>query len=619
MRSIPVFSLLLLASPVLAVPPDAPTSVVAYAPNQNRIHVSWVDNATDETDYRVERRIGAGSWTQVALLPANFEVYRGTASTFAEETYKFRITALKGAEASTVTESQSLVKPTGPLDLFIDPGFTDPMNPLNNIPARELPEGSGARAGFAVNQQILVFNGTPTSFTARDLAPGLTFSESTGVISGTVATPGVYRIFVGVLFDTDKKFEQVRFLRVLPGVSTPQIASPAFSLPKQNIGVSGFIDISGLFRDPARPKGAWFYTARESIIVALYDTATPKTVNNFLGYAARGDYVNSYVHRSVGSFIFQGGGYKPASATAAPTAWAAVTKQDEVQNEPGISNARRTISMAKLGGTRDSATCEWFFNTGSSNPANLDFQNGGFTAFGEVVGASSLGIADLINGLVTNAPNNMGNPAISTNGYAITIDGQARTFFDVPVLDPVTNSSVPPQSVAPVIPGANTFLKIDSIFPAPPVVITIVSNSAPTVLTAGIEGMLLYLESKGPIGTANLVLRATNLDGNSVDFTLPVSIDDLVGPGFRLTKIRGVNPPGTLLVKGLASDAVGLGFWRYRVNKGRWIRAQTLKGKTSPLTTKMKGFKRGKNLIEFEVFDAKRNSSGVLKQTITFG
>jgi len=602
MRSIPVFSLLLLASPVLAVPPDAPTSVVAYAPNQNRIHVSWVDNATDETDYRVERRIGAGSWTQVALLPANFEVYRGTASTFAEETYKFRITALKGAEASTVTESQSLVKPTGPLDLFIDPGFTDPMNPLNNIPARELPEGSGARAGFAVNQQILVFNGTPTSFTARDLAPGLTFSESTGVISGTVATPGVYRIFVGVLFDTDKKFEQVRFLRVLPGVSTPQIASPAFSLPNQNIGVNGFIDISGLFRDPARPKGAWFYTARESIIVALYDTATPKTVNNFLGYAARGDYVNSYVHRSVGSFIFQGGGYKPASATAAPTAWAAVTKQDEVQNEPGISNARRTISMAKLGGTRDSATCEWFFNTGSSNPANLDFQNGGFTAFGEVVGASSLGIADLINGLPT------GN---YTN--SITVNGaQSGAVTQVPVLDAVLG-------VAPVIPGANTFLKIDSIFPAPPVVITIVSNSAPTVLTAGIEGMLLYLESKGPIGTANLVLRATNLDGNSVDFTLPVSIDDLVGPGFRLTKIRGVNPPGTLLVKGLASDAVGLGFWRYRVNKGRWIRAQTLKGKTSPLTTKMKGFKRGKNLIEFEVFDAKRNSSGVLKQTITFG
>jgi len=617
MRSIPVFSLLLLASPVLAVPPDAPTSVVAYAPNQNRIHVSWVDNATDETDYRVERRIGAGSWTQVALLPANFEVYRGTASTSAEETYKFRITALKGAEASTVTESQSLVKPTGPLDLFNDISRIEPGSQTNQ--PLEIPEGSGVRAGNSVSLQIPAYGGTPDSYVARDLAPGLSINEATGLITGTVAVPGVYRMFVGVVFDTNKRFERAHFLRVLPAASTPQIASPAFSLPKQNIGVNGFIDISGLFRDPARPKGAWFYTASESIIVALYDTATPKTVNNFLGYAARGDYVNSYVHRSVGSFIFQGGGYKPASATAAPTAWAAVTKQDEVQNEPGISNARRTISMAKLGGTRDSATCEWFFNTGFSNPANLDFQNGGFTAFGEVVGASSLGIADLINGLVTNAPNNMGNPAISTNGYAITIDGQARTFFDVPVLDPVTNSSVPPQSVAPVIPGANTFLKIDSIFPAPPVVITIVSNSAPTVLTAGIEGMLLYLESKGPIGTANLVLRATNLDGNSVDFTLPVSVDDLVGPGFRLTKILGVNPPGTLLVRGRASDAVGLGFWRYRVNKGRWIRAQTLKGKTSPLTTKMKGFKRGKNLIEFEVFDARRNSSGVLKQTITFG
>jgi cyclophilin family peptidyl-prolyl cis-trans isomerase len=602
MRLNPLFSLLLFSSPVLAVPPDAPTSVVAYAPNQNRLHVTWVDNADDETGYRVERQIGDGAWTQVGpLLPANFEVYRGTSTTSAEETYKFRITALKGAEASTMTESPSLVKPSGPLDLFNDPTRNDPTT---GFPPLEIPEGSGARAGVAVSLQIPVFSGTPESYVARDLAPGLTINETTGLITGTVSAPGVYRMFVGVIFDTDKRFERAHFLRVLPGVSIPQVANPAFSLPKQNIGVNGFIDISGLFRDPGRPRGAWFYTASESIIVALYDTATPKTVNNFLGYAARGDYENSYLHRNIAGFIFQGGGYKPASATAAPTAWASIPKQDEVQNEPGISNTNtgRTISMAKIGGTRDSATCEWFFNTGASNPGNLDFQNGGFTAFGEVVGASSINIVDLINGL-----------PVGNYSSSVTVDGApSGAVTQVPVLDAVAG-------VAPVTPGANTFLRFDAIVPAPPVVITIVSNSAPTVLAAGMEGMLLYLESKGPIGTANLLLRATNLDGNTVDFTLPVRIDDLIAPGFSITKIRGVKPAGTLLVKGRAGDAVGLGFWRYRINKGRWIKAQTLKGKLSPLTTKMKGFKQGENLIEFEVFDARKNSSGIVKQTITFG
>jgi hypothetical protein len=36
------------------------------------------------------------------------------------------------------------------------------------------------------------------------------------------------------------------------------------------------------------------------------------------------------------------------------------------------------------------------------------------------------------------------------------------------------------------------------------------------------------------------------------------------------------------------------------------------------MVAKMSGFRPGRNLIEFEVFDARRNSSGVLKQTLTF-
>jgi hypothetical protein len=273
--------------------------------------------------------------------------------------------------------------------------------------------------------------------------------------------------------------------------------------------------------------------------------------------------------------------------------------------------------MAKLGGTRDSATSEWFFNvdTFGGNPANLNFQNGGFTAFGAVVGTAGQGIIDSINNLVTNAPNDSQNP---TNAYNISISGQVRPFFDIPVLDPVTNSNVPPQSVAPVNLTANSLLPIDSIEPCPPVVITLVSNSNPAVLDAGVEGMLLYIESKNKTGTSVLTLRATNLDGNAVTFPLTVRIDDVIGPGFRLTNIRGVEPPGTLLVRGFAKDTVGLGHWRYRINKGRWVRAQTLRGKAAPMVAKMSGFRPGRNLIEFEVFDARRNSSGVLKQTLTF-
>src|SRR5690606_20988394 len=55
-------------------------------------------------------------------------------------------------------------------------------------------------------------------------------------------------------------------------------------------------------------------------------------------------------------------------------------------------NKERTIAMAKLGGNPDSATNQFFFNL-NDNGSNiqggqefgLDFQNGGFTVFGQVI------------------------------------------------------------------------------------------------------------------------------------------------------------------------------------------------------------------------------------------
>ena len=84
-------------------------------------------------------------------------------------------------------------------------------------------------------------------------------------------------------------------------------------------------------------------------------------------------------------------------------------------NEPGISNLRGTIAMAKLPGDPDSATNQWFFNL-SDNSENLDNQNGGFTVFGEVLDTMSL---NLVDGLAA-------RPTVD----ASDIDG---AFTDVPI------------------------------------------------------------------------------------------------------------------------------------------------------------------------------------------
>lgn len=144
-----------------------------------------------------------------------------------------------------------------------------------------------------------------------------------------------------------------------------------------------------------------FETTLGDFEVQLYDRSgpsrsTPLTVANFLAYVNAGTYDGSFIHRSIPGFVVQGGGFKlqeaVVSAEALPT-------NAPVQNEPGNSNVRGTIAMAKVGGDPDSATNQWFFNL-ADNSGNLDNQNEGFTVFGHVLG-DGMDVVDAIAGIQT--------------------------------------------------------------------------------------------------------------------------------------------------------------------------------------------------------------------------
>ena len=137
------------------------------------------------------------------------------------------------------------------------------------------------------------------------------------------------------------------------------------------------------------------------IDIDLFDAAAPQTVANFLEYVNRGDYDNSFFHRSIPDFVVQGGGFSWSSIT---NQYSPVPTEAPVINEFSLdrSNLRGTIAMAKLGDDPNSATSQWFFNLGD-NSDNLDNQNGGFTVFGRVK-ESGLEIIDAIGELqVANA------------------------------------------------------------------------------------------------------------------------------------------------------------------------------------------------------------------------
>jgi len=115
------------------------------------------------------------------------------------------------------------------------------------------------------------------------------------------------------------------------------------------------------------------------IPVELYPNMAPQTVANFQAYADSGDWDGSLVHRSVPGFVIQGGGYRDVGG-----AYQTIPTDPPVPNEPCLSNTTGTIAMARIGGQPNSATSQWFVNL--ANNTNLDSVDGGFTAFGRVVG-----------------------------------------------------------------------------------------------------------------------------------------------------------------------------------------------------------------------------------------
>jgi hypothetical protein len=62
--------------------------------SQTQINLSWTDTATNETGYRVSRRLTAGTvWVDVAILPANSNSYNNTGLTAATG-YAYNVSAI---------------------------------------------------------------------------------------------------------------------------------------------------------------------------------------------------------------------------------------------------------------------------------------------------------------------------------------------------------------------------------------------------------------------------------------------------------------------------------------------------------------------------------------------
>jgi len=143
-------------------------------------------------------------------------------------------------------------------------------------------------------------------------------------------------------------------------------------------------------------------TSMGNIYLEMYDQVTPHTVANFLRYIQDGAYTNGLIHRSdpgsvtPGSntgFVIQGGAILINNGNLV-----SVVTHDAIANEYNLPNVRGTIAMAKQGGNVDSATSQWFINTGNNSTTLDQANNGGFTVFGHVLG-DGMDVVDAIAAL----------------------------------------------------------------------------------------------------------------------------------------------------------------------------------------------------------------------------
>lgn len=269
------------------------------------------------------------------------------------------------------------------------------------------------------------------------------------------------------------------------------------------------VNLGSYFHDSSPETSfAIFNTTLGTIPVHLTPKTTPITVANFLNYANKGDYTNTFVHRSVPGFIWQAGGFQLSSASSV----AAIPAGSAIQNEFGASNTRGTIAMAKLGNDPNSATNQFFFNESDSNAANLDHQNGGFTVFGNVVGSAGLAVMDAIAGVPVPSPPPLSSP-----------------LDQIPLQNYTAGAAVQPSNLV-LIQGVTTASEL-----------FLASSDAPGVASASVQGDSLAVTPLGP-GVAHITVVGYGSDGNSATETFAVNVSGTPQPS--TTPPAAQVPPG---------------------------------------------------------------------------
>lgn len=134
--------------------PAAPTSLAATAASQTQINLTWTDNASGETGFKIERSPdGSTGWTQIGTASANATSYNDTGLT-ANTTYYYTVRAYgtlgDGPYSNTANATTLPNAPTAPSGLSataigqsqINLAWTDNSSNETGFKIERSPDGS---------------------------------------------------------------------------------------------------------------------------------------------------------------------------------------------------------------------------------------------------------------------------------------------------------------------------------------------------------------------------------------------------------------------------------------------------------------------------------------------
>ncbi|MDH4453765.1 MAG: MBG domain-containing protein [Verrucomicrobiota bacterium] len=484
---------------------NAPTSLTATTASEGTVNLSWSDNSAIEQGYAIYfKPTSSGSYTLFNYSAANASSFSVTGLA-AGTAYDFQVAAAFQSSPTNILESAR----SNTTSATTRDGFTSGTAPpiFHNQP-------------FSY-QAVVTTGSARTSWSITGLPTGLDFNSSTGAITGTATVTGAFNCPMSATFANGWTTNNTLQLRVIRAAAAPVSAT---TVGTQTLAAGGntSVSLTDKFSDPDSESAVRIVTNLGTMDFILYNTATPQTVTNFLSYvnAAVNNYNGAVFHRAIPGFVVQGGGFKVQSA---PNNFSAIPTAASPINEPGISNLRGTVAMAKIGSNPNSATNQFFVNLGN-NSSNLDRDsgspnaNGGFTAFARVAG-SGMTVADAMAGLPTV------NSSVNVNGTP----NSSLTDW------PLTSASASMDTT-----------KVVSISSAAPVAVlsyAVTGNTNSAVASAVISGTNVQINALSG-GQTDVTVRATDLDGNTVTQTFTVTVNQ--------TPVFTNGPPPSTAVVGTA-------------------------------------------------------------------